>query len=102
MIAPPGFKASRTKVSMSTPKIEIYVKWGCPYCVAAKTLLDAKGVAYEEHDITLGGPKRTEMQERVPDAWTVPQVLIDDTPYGGYDDISALDRAGKLDPLLGL
>jgi glutaredoxin 3 len=87
---------------MSTPKIEIYTKWGCSYCVRAKALLDRKGVAYEEYDITMGGPKRAEMQERVPGAWTVPQVLIDDKPYGGYDDISALDRQGKLDPLLGL
>jgi glutaredoxin 3 len=87
---------------MSVPKVEIYTKWGCPYCVAAKALLDQKGVAYEEYDITMGGPKRAEMQERVPGAYTVPQVLIDDKPYGGYDDISALDRQGKLDPLLGL
>lgn len=87
---------------MSTPKIEIYTKWGCPYCVAAKSLLDQKGIAYEEYDITMGGPKQAEMQERVPGAWTVPQVLINDKPYGGYDDISALDRQGKLDPLLGL
>lgn len=87
---------------MAAPKIEIYTKWGCPYCVAAKALLDRKGLAYTEYDITMGGPKRDEMRERVPGAMTVPQVLIDDTPYGGYDDISALDRAGKLDPVLGL
>lgn len=87
---------------MPTPKIEIYTKWGCPYCVMAKALLDRKGVAYEEYDITMGGPRRAEMQERAPGAYTVPQVLIDDKPYGGFDDISALDRQGKLDPLLGL
>lgn len=87
---------------MSAPKIEIYTKWGCPYCVMAKSLLDRKGVAYEEYDITMGGPRRAEMQERAPGAATVPQVLIDDKPYGGFDDISALDRQGKLDPLLGL
>jgi len=90
------------KVVMSAPRIEIYTKWGCPYCVAAKSLLEQKGVAFEEYDITMGGPKRTEMLERVPGARTVPQVLIDGMPYGGYDDISALDRQGKLDPLLGL
>lgn len=87
---------------MAASKVEIYTKWGCPYCVAAKALLDDKGVAYAEYDITMGGPKRAEMLERVPGASTVPQVLIDDRPYGGFDDISALDRAGKLDPLLGL
>jgi glutaredoxin 3 len=87
---------------MSAPKIEIYTKWGCPYCVAAKSLLDGKGVSYTEYDITMGGPKRDEMRARVPGAVTVPQVLIDDVPYGGFDDISALDRQGKLDPVLGL
>lgn len=87
---------------MSSPKIEIYTKWGCPYCVAAKSLLDEKGVTYIEYDVTMGGPKRAEMQERAPGAMTVPQVLIDDRPYGGFDDISALDRQGKLDALLGL
>ena len=83
-------------------KVEIYTKWGCPYCVRAKALLDAKGAAYEEYDITMGGAKRAEMQERVPGAMTVPQILIDGQPVGGSDDIHALDRAGKLDPLLGL
>ena len=87
---------------MSKPKVEIYTKWGCPYCVRAKALLDAKGVSYEEHDITLGGPKKAEMLERIPGASTVPQVLVADQALGGSDDIQALDRAGKLDPLLGL
>jgi glutaredoxin 3 len=87
---------------MSAPKVEIYTKWGCPYCVAAKALLDRKGVSYTEYDITMGGPKRDEMRARVPNAYTVPQVLIDGAPFGGYDDISALDRQGKLDPALGL
>jgi glutaredoxin 3 len=90
------------KAKLFVPKIEIYTKWGCPYCVAAKALLDRKGVSYAEYDITMGGPKRAEMQERAPGAYTVPQILIDDRPYGGFDDISALDRGGKLDPLLGL
>ena len=87
---------------MAAPKVEMYSKWGCPYCVAAKALLDRKGVDYTEYDITMGGPKRAEMQQRVPGAWTVPQILIDDVPVGGCDDIHALDRAGKLDPLLGI
>ncbi len=87
---------------MPTPKIEIYTKWGCPYCVRAKALLDGKGVTYTEYDITMGGPKREEMQTRVPGAMTVPQILIGDQPVGGCDDLHALDRAGKLDPMLGL
>lgn len=87
---------------MSEPRIEIYSKWGCPYCVAAKALFDKKGVAYEEYDITMGGPRRDEMQQRVPGARTVPQILIDDKAYGGFDDVNALEREGKLDPILGL
>ena len=87
---------------MAGPKVEIYTKWGCPYCVRAKSLLDGKGVTYEEYDITMGGPKRAEMQERVPGAQTVPQVLVDGKPLGGSDDLAALDRAGKLDAILGL
>ncbi len=86
---------------MTTPKVEIYTKWGCPYCVRAKALLDAKGAVYDEYDITLGGPKRAEMQDRVPGAQTVPQILIGGQVVGGSDDLHALDRAGKLDSLLG-
>ena len=87
---------------MSAPKVEIYTKWGCPYCTRAKALLDSKGVAYEEYDVTLGGPKKAEMKDRVPGASTVPQILIGGVAVGGSDEIHALDRASKLDPLLGL
>ena len=87
---------------MSDAKVEIYTKWCCPYCTAAKSLLDGKGVSYEEYDITMGGPKKAEMVERVPGARTVPQVIVDGQALGGFDDISALDSQGKLDPLLGL
>lgn len=83
-------------------RVEIYTKWGCPYCVSAKALLKGKGVEFTEYDITMGGPKRDEMVERVPGARTVPQVLINGVPVGGSDDIHALDRQGRLDPLLGL
>jgi glutaredoxin 3 len=82
-------------------KVEIYTKWGCGFCVAAKELLDRKGAPYEEYDITMGGPKRAEMLERVPGAMTVPQILIDGRAVGGCDELYALDRQGKLDPLLG-
>lgn len=86
---------------MRVPKVEIYTKWHCPYCVSAKALLAGKGIAFAEYDISMGGPKRTEMLERVPGASTVPQILIDGRPVGGSDDLHALERAGKLDPLLG-
>jgi glutaredoxin 3 len=84
------------------PQVEIYTQWGCPYCVRAKALLDSKGVAYVEYDVTMDSKKRAEMVDRKPDARTVPQVFIDGVPYGGSDDIHALDRAGKLDEALGI
>ncbi|MCW1403318.1 glutaredoxin 3 [Novosphingobium sp. MW5] len=83
-------------------QVEIYTQWGCPYCVRAKALLDSKGVQYTEYDVTMDSKKRAEMVERKPDARTVPQIFIDGVAYGGSDDIHALDRAGKLDPVLGL
>lgn len=81
-------------------KVEIYSKWGCPYCSRAKALLDEKGVSYQEYDISMGGPKRAEMIQRVPGAATVPQILINDRAIGGSDDLATLERAGKLDALL--
>lgn len=81
-------------------KVEIYTKMGCPYCVRAKRLLASKGVEPIEYDITMGGPKRAEMLERVPGARTVPQILIDDRAVGGSDELAALDAAGELDALL--
>ncbi|PLK25834.1 glutaredoxin 3 [Novosphingobium sp. TH158] len=82
--------------------VEIYTQWGCPYCVRAKALLDSKGVEYVEYDVTMDSKKRAEMVERKPGARTVPQIFIDGVPYGGCDDIHALDAQGKLDPALGL
>jgi glutaredoxin 3 len=84
-----------------TANVEIYTKFACPYCVRAKQLLDSKGVPYTEYDITMGGAKRDEMLARVPGARTVPQILINDTPIGGSDDLRALENQGKLDALLG-
>ncbi|GMN13631.1 glutaredoxin 3 [Altererythrobacter sp. MTPC7] len=85
---------------MANPKVDIYTKFGCGFCVRAKRLLDEKGVDYEEFDITMGGPKRDEMLERAPGARTVPQIFIGDTHVGGSDDLAALEREGRLDALL--
>lgn len=82
------------------PKVEIYTKIFCPYCVRAKRLLDGKGVAIEEHDISMGGPLRAEMIQRANGRTTVPQIFINDVHVGGSDDLAALERAGKLDPML--
>ena len=82
------------------PRIEIYTTPFCPYCSRAKALLEVKGVAFEEYDVSMGGEKRAEMRQRANGGHTVPQIFIDDRHIGGCDDLFALDRAGKLDPLL--
>ena len=81
-------------------KIEIYTKFLCPYCSRATALFKRKGTAFEEHDISMGGPLRAQMLERSGGRTTVPQIFIDGAHIGGSDDLAALDRAGKLDPLL--
>jgi glutaredoxin 3 len=80
--------------------VTIYSKMFCPYCARAKRLLSEKGVAFEEHDITLGGPRKAEMVQRANGRTTVPQIFIGDTHVGGCDDLMALDADGRLDPLL--
>jgi glutaredoxin 3 len=82
-------------------KVEIYTKAWCGYCARAKALLGDKGVAFDEYDISMGGPKRAEMLERAPGQTTVPQIFIDGQHIGGSDDLAALNRAGKLDAMLG-
>ena len=82
------------------PKVEIYTKMMCPYCTRAKRLLGDKGVAFEEFDITMGGPRRAEMLARANGRSTVPQIFIGGAHVGGSDDLAALDRAGGLDPML--
>jgi glutaredoxin 3 len=83
-------------------KVEIYTKFMCPYCTRAVRLLAGKGVAFDEYDITMGGPKRTEMIQRASGRSTVPQIFIDGRHVGGSDELVALDSAGKLDPLLAI
>jgi glutaredoxin 3 len=72
----------------------------CPYCTRAKRLLTEKGAEFEEYDITMGGPKRSEMLQRSNGRSTVPQIFIGDRHIGGSDDLAALNAAGKLEPLL--
>ncbi len=85
---------------MATPKIDIYTKFGCGYCSRAKQLLDSKGAGFNEHDITMGGPKKDEMLARAPNARSVPQIFIGDTYVGGSDELAALENGGKLEALL--
>lgn len=80
-------------------KVEIYTTQWCPYCHAAKSLLDEKGVNYEEVDAD--DPEvRMAMVQRANGRRTVPQIFVGETHVGGYDDMAALDRRGQLDPLL--
>ena len=80
--------------------VEIYTSPLCGYCHAAKRLLAGKGVPFAEIDV-LGDPEaRIEMTMRASGLRTVPQVFVGDRHVGGYDDLSALERAGRLDPLL--
>lgn len=80
-------------------KVEIYTTPFCPYCHAAKALLRKKGVEFTE--ITVRDPDlRAAMTERAHGRRTVPQIFIGETHVGGYDDMAALDRQGRLDPLL--
>lgn len=80
-------------------KVEIYTTPTCPYCHAAKALLDTKGISFEEVSVVDPG-LRAKMTERAHGRRTVPQVFIGDTHVGGYDDLSALNRQGGLDELL--
>ena len=80
--------------------VVMYTSSSCPYCMMAERLLQAKGVVLiEKIRIDLLPQQRAEMMQKT-GRRTVPQIYIGDTHVGGFDDLSALDRAGKLDPLL--
>jgi len=79
--------------------ITIYTTPYCPYCVRAKQLLDNKGAEYQEIDVS-DRSLRPQMTE-VTGGTTVPQIIIDGKPIGGCDELYALERADKLDTLLG-
>lgn len=78
----------------------IYTRDHCGYCARAKSLLDSKGVEYAEHNATRTPEARQEMISLANGRNTFPQIFINGTHVGGCDDMFALDRAGKLDPML--
>jgi glutaredoxin 3 len=80
--------------------VEIYTTPLCGYCHAAKGLLTRKGVAFTEMDVSADPALRAAMTRRANGGRTVPQIFVGDTHVGGCDDLFALDRAGRLDPLL--
>lgn len=77
----------------------IYTKPNCPYCVNAKNLLDHKGVKYQEIRVDQDPQQLQEMMDRSKRR-TVPQIFINNQSIGGFDDLRALDEAGKLDQIL--
>ncbi len=81
-------------------RIEIYTTRLCGYCRAAKSLLNRKGVAFSEIDVTGDPEGRRRMMARANGRMTVPQIFIGQTHVGGCDDLYDLERAGRLDPLL--
>ena len=80
-------------------KVLMYTTAVCPYCQMAERLLRAKGVDIEKVRVDLEPQRRAEMMEKT-GRRTVPHIYVGETHVGGYDDLAALDRAGKLDPLL--
>lgn len=81
-------------------RVEIYTTPTCPYCIAAKSLLTRKGVAFDEISVAGDPEGRRAMSARAGGRTTVPQIFINGRHVGGCDDLHALDDAGGLDPLL--
>jgi glutaredoxin 3 len=81
-------------------QIELYTTPYCPYCIAAKKLLQSKGASFTEIDLAVHSDRREEMVARAHGRVTVPQIFIDATHVGGFDELYELDQAGRLDPLL--
>jgi glutaredoxin 3 len=82
------------------PPIEIYTTRYCPYCYTAKALLKRKGASFTEINLSQETGRRAEMIERAKGRMTVPQIFIGNLHVGGSDELHALERAGRLDPLL--
>ena len=81
-------------------KVEIYTTMVCPYCFRAKRLLDERHAEYQEIDVMCDGKRREEMQRRAGGRTSVPQIFINGQHVGGSDELYALERAGRLAPML--
>jgi glutaredoxin 3 len=81
-------------------EVEIYTQPWCPYCARALKLFEQKGIRFREIEAPNGTPERQESVRRSGGRTSVPQIFIGGQHIGGSDDLIALDRAGKLDPLL--
>lgn len=80
--------------------VEIYTSPLCGFCHAAKRLLTSKGISFSEIDVARDPRRRQEMLARANGRHTVPQIFVGDNHVGGCDELYALERSGKLDPLL--
>lgn len=80
-------------------EVIIYTRKMCGFCTAAKSLLSRKGAAFRELDATFDSKLRQEMMQKS-GRTTFPQIFINDKHIGGCDELHALERAGKLDPML--
>jgi glutaredoxin 3 len=85
-----------------TAEIVMYSTTFCPYCERARALFKRKGVSYREIKVDDDPSQRAVMLQKSGGRRTVPQIFIGDRHVGGFDDLNALDRAGGLDPLLGM
>jgi glutaredoxin 3 len=82
-------------------KVKMYTRRWCGYCTAAERLLHQKGVEFEQIDCTGDHQTRRWLVDVTGGRTTVPQIFIDGTSIGGYDELRALDRKGELDRMLG-
>ncbi len=79
--------------------VTVYTTIACPYCVRAKALLDARGVEYQEINLGRDPGTRAELAQKT-GMMTFPQILINDELVGGFDELSAADKSGKLAELI--
>ena len=79
--------------------VQMYTTQWCGYCVRAKTLLESRGIPFEEISLDDDPGFRRRLMD-LTGGWTVPQILIDGRPIGGYTELWRLDRDGRLDELL--
>jgi glutaredoxin 3 len=98
--AMPGMIRHSDQEVIPMAKVEIYTQPWCPFCERAMHVLATKNVEFHEIDAPHGSAARDEAKRRSGGRTTMPQIFIDGQHIGGCDDLMALDRAGKLDPLL--
>ena len=96
----PGPSAPGQAARGGTPPITVYTSAMCGYCVAAKNFLKSRGLAWDEVRVDLDPAEREHMIARSGGKYTVPQIFVGDVHVGGYDDMMAMHRAGRLAPLL--